>query len=272
MQDKIVLKKIVSLTLSFAFLVMSSTGIMLYIVPQGKIAYWADWKMLGLTKTQYGDIHITSMFLFITITIWHIYYNWKPLVSYIKNTSKQITLFKTELLIALSVNMLFVLGTLLNLQPFQSALDLNKNIKSYWEKTYGSPPYGHAEESSLKAFAQHIGVDVTQAEMLLKEKNILLASNTQTLKDIAAKNGVSPQILYDTIRPKNTAQSKDKEVTSLGKRTLGELADMQKISLEKSLSYLKEQGFEATQQSTMREVANALNETPYEIFTRLKTL
>jgi cytochrome b subunit of formate dehydrogenase len=88
MNEKIVTKKVISLTLAFSFLVMSITGIMLYIVPKGKIAYWANWEMFGLTKNQYGDIHITSMLLFLVVTIWHIYYNWKPLMSYLKNSSK----------------------------------------------------------------------------------------------------------------------------------------------------------------------------------------
>ena len=47
MNEKIVMKKIISLTLAFSFLVMSITGIMLYIVPKGKVAYWANWEMFN---------------------------------------------------------------------------------------------------------------------------------------------------------------------------------------------------------------------------------
>ena len=81
-----------------------------------------------------------------------------------------------ELLIALTLNILFVVGTLMGVQPFQSVLDLNDNIKSYWEKEYGSPPYGHAEESSLKSFSKRIGVDAQKAMELLKEKSIKVES------------------------------------------------------------------------------------------------
>ena len=45
------LKRITSLTIMLAFLVMVLTGIVLYIVPQGRVAYWADWRLLGLSKT-----------------------------------------------------------------------------------------------------------------------------------------------------------------------------------------------------------------------------
>ena len=124
MKEKIVIKKTISLTLAFSFLVMSITGIMLYIVPKGRVAYWADWELFGLTKTQYANIHITSMVLFLVVAIWHIYYNWKPLMSYIKNSAKQITLLKKELLIAVMLNILFVGGTLMEIQPFKSVIDI----------------------------------------------------------------------------------------------------------------------------------------------------
>ncbi len=194
------MKKTISLTLAFSFLIMSITGLMLYIVPKGKIAYWADWQIFGLTKTQYGDIHITSMILFLVVTIWHIYYNWKPLMSYLKNSAKEITLFKKELLIALGLNTLFVVGTLVGMQPFQGVLDVNENIKSYWEQEYGSPPFGHAEEASLKSFSRRVGINLEEAMAQLKANNIIVEAPSQTLLEIAKRNHISPKVLYDIIR------------------------------------------------------------------------
>jgi len=276
MNEKIVIKKIISLTLAFSFLVMSITGIMLYIVPKGKIAYWANWEMLGLTKQQYGNIHITSMILFLVVTIWHIYYNWKPLLSYLKNSTKQITLFKKELLIALTLNVLFVGGTLMGIQPFQSVLDINDGIKTYWEEQYGSPPYGHAEESSLQSFSQRIRVNSPKALELLKSKGIVVESTSQTLLQIAEKNGISPKDIYNAIKAKGDTttgkSSTNAGISSLGRRTLQELANMDKINLEKSLLFLQGKGFDATAQSRMRKAANALGITPYELFEKLKTL
>lgn len=270
------MKKIVSITLAFSFLVMSMTGMMLYIVPKGKVAYWANWKMFGLTKTQYGDIHITSMILFTVMAVWHIYYNWKPLTSYIKNTARQITLLKKELLIALSINLFFVAGTLMGIQPLQTVLDINENIKTYWEDQYGSPPYGHAEESSLESFAQRMGVSIEKATKSLKENGITVTNNSQTLLQIAEQNSISPKIIYDAIKSKSNAGAQNastvSDVSFLGRRTLQELATMKKINLEKSLAFLKEKAFNATPQSRMREAANALGTTPYTLYKQLKVL
>lgn len=276
MNEKIVIKKTISLTLGFSFLVMSITGIILYIVPKGKVAYWANWELLGLTKTQYGNIHITSMILFLVVAIWHIYYNWKPLISYIKNRAKQITFFKKELLIALTLNILFVGGTLLEIQPFKSVIDINDGIKDYWEEEYGSPPYGHAEESSLQSFSRHIGVDAQKAISLLKENGYAVESKTQTLTEIAQRNNISPQVIYDTVKPKKGVGTVEKsvstEVTFLGRRTLEELAGMNKINLEKSLRFLQENNPDVKPDIRMRKAADTLGITPYELFEKLKTL
>jgi len=277
MNEKIVMKKIISLTLAFSFLVMSITGMMLYIVPKGKVAYWANWEMFGLTKSQYGGIHITSMILFLVVTIWHIYYNWKPLMNYLKNSAKQITLFKKELLIALALNFFFVGGTLMGIQPFQSVLNINGDIKAYWQKQYGSPPYGHAEESSLQSFSQRIGVNIQKALELLKDKGIVVENKSQTLLQIAQQNGIPPKDIHYAIKPRGGKittgkATADTGISFLGRRTLHELADMDKINLKKSLLFLQKEGFNATPQSRMREAANALGITPYELFDKLKTL
>ena len=241
MTNEIIIRKVISLTLALSFLVMSVTGIMLYIVPKGKVAYWANWQMLGLTKTQWGDIHITSMILFLIVTIWHIYYNWKPLLNYLRDSAKKITLFKKEFLIALILNTVFVVGTLVGIQPFTFVLDINSDIKTYWEKEYGSPPYGHAEESSLNSFSRRIGVNVQKAMILLGEKNIKVDSPNQTLLQISQENGVAPQVIYQTIKPKRSAT--DTKINFLGRKTLSELSNMHKINLEKISAFFEKQRF-----------------------------
>lgn len=193
-------KKLTSFTLAFSFLIMTFTGIMLYIVPKGKVAYWANWKMFGLTKGDYGDLHITSMVIFIVFAFIHIFYNWKPIVSYMKNSAKKVSFTTKEFLIALSLNIFFIVGTFYSIQPVQGILDINNNIKDYWEFEYGTPPYGHAEESNLKKFCKKTDIDLQMAIENLKKNNIKFAMN-QTLKEIANNNNVSPQYLYDIMEP-----------------------------------------------------------------------
>lgn len=270
MEEKFTLKKAVSLTLALSFLVMSYTGIMLFFTPKGKIANWTDWTLLGLSKTQYTDLHITMLFLFLATGIWHIYFNWKPLTSYLKNKSHRFTVAKKELLLALALNGLFVGGTLMHLPPMQSIVNLNTAIKNYWEREQGAPPFGHAEEATPASLAAYGGFDAETALQRLKAEGILVKNADQTLQQIAVQNRTTAKRIYDLMVPQKQRHAAS-PVSSLGRRSLEELAEMGYINLDDSVAYLKVKGVDATPQTRMREAADALGTTPYELFKSLKT-
>ena len=148
------LKKITSLTMLFAMIIMAFTGIILFIAPPGRIANWANWELFVLTKEQYGSLHSTMMVLFIVATILHLFYNWKPITSYMKTKSKQLVIFSKDLMAAFLITAIFVVGTLALKPPFSSFLDFGSDMKESWQKEYGTPPYSHAELSSLENFCK----------------------------------------------------------------------------------------------------------------------
>ena len=275
------MKKITSLTLGFSFLVMAYTGTMLFLCPKGKIAYWSDWTLLGLTKEQYGNLHMTSMFVFLIFGILHIYYNWHPIVSYLKDKTHKISFTKKEFLIAFGINAVFVLGALFAVPPVQTIVDINSDIQQYWESRYGSPPYGHAEESKLKVFVRKIGVDLEGAKKALVLKGIDFDEN-ESLKDIAKKNNISPNDIYQAIKTSKKTSKQKVSYTQksnsaanippmLGRKTLQELADMGAIRLSKSIKLLKQKGLtDASADSKMKNLADELGLRPIEVFEMLE--
>lgn len=270
MDSSFSLRKTVSLTLGFSFTVMTVTGLVLFVTPKGKVAYWSDWMLFGLSKDAWSHLHITSMVLMLVAGIWHIYYNWGPIVGYLKNRARKVTLFKPEFLAAAVLNILFVAGTLYGIPPFQTLIDLNDNVKQYWERTEGSPPYGHAESSSLKAYSRFIGQDADAAMARLQSRGITVGSVDETIESIARSSNTTPQAIDAILRPNAKAKTSQSDVAYLGRRTLKELGEMEKIDLEKSLAYLKKKGFDATDTMRMREVADHFELTPYEMYGRLK--
>lgn len=266
-------KKITSLTLGISFIVMSFTGIMLYIVPQGKVAHWSEWSMLGMTKDDYGNLHITTTVVFLFFALFHIYYNWKPLLSYMKNQSKKISFVKEEFLIALALNLFFVIGTFYMIQPAKAILDLNQDIKSYWAKTSGEPPYGHAEESSLKVFCRKEGIDLEEAKRKLDEKDIRYTIS-QSLMEIAKNNHTTPQALYMIIKgdkKRSLSTRSGGTITNLGRKTLQELSDLKVIDLAKSMETIKTSGYQdVTKDTRMKIIADELGTTPLELFKKIE--
>jgi hypothetical protein len=205
------IRRIISLTVLVSFLFLALSGIMLFLSPQGRVAYWAGWAMLGLSKEQWSSVHITYMVLFLVIGVWHIVLNWRPIVGYLKNRSKQIRVFTPESSVAMGLALLFFVGPLLRIPPFAQFLDASDGIKAYWESTRGSPPWGHAEESRLDAFCRRVVdfqrwegegpviVDCEAAMAALEAAGLVVTGPEQRIIDIAEANRTTPQAVADII-------------------------------------------------------------------------
>ena len=185
-------RKITSLILLISLISLTINSFVLYITPHGRIAYWANWQLLGLTKTQWGNIHINTGILFIIALIFHIYYNWKPMISYLKKKNK-LRIFTINFNISLIIVFIVTFGTLYEIPPFSSILDFSEHIKDKSIIVYGEPPYGHAELSTLKKFSKKMGWDLEQSIQLLKAEKIKFNDENETLQEIAKRNSISPK-------------------------------------------------------------------------------
>ena len=209
----LIYKKITSLSLGFSFLIMSYTGVVLFIAPHGRIARWLDWHFLGLDKTQYQELHTTSMVTFLLFGILHIYFNWKPIVSYMKDSSRKISFTNKEFLIAFLLNFLFIVGTIILIPPFKSFLDLGENIKSSWgEKTSQTkilnekvitiaikPPPEQLGRKSLQDLADGGYINLEEAIKVLKDKGIDDVDSDSRMRPLAKELNLTPTDIYKLI-------------------------------------------------------------------------
>ena len=102
------MRRIAALTIMLAFVVMIFTGVVLYIVPQGRVAYWAGWMLFGLGKEQWGAVHTTMGLLMLISGVFHIVYNWKPIVNYLRNRAREVRVFTPDFNVSLAITVLFV--------------------------------------------------------------------------------------------------------------------------------------------------------------------
>lgn len=198
------LKKLTSLILLWSMIAMTYTGIILFIAPQGRIANWANWELLGLTKSEYTALHSTFMVIFVIASLLHIYYNFKPIVSYLTNQAKELVIFTKEMVVATIVTLIFVIGTLYEMPPFSTFLSFGDKAKDYWIGIYGEPPYGHAELSSLKVFIKKTKLDEQEALSNLQQAGIVFDSLDEKLIDIAKRNNKSPNDIYEIMDSEGT--------------------------------------------------------------------
>ena len=85
--------------------------------------------MLGLRKSDWGGLHIWFGTLFLTMTALHVFFNWRPLVSYFKNRVTRSVGFRKEWAVAASLCVLVFAGTRAGVPPFSTLLAWNEEVK-----------------------------------------------------------------------------------------------------------------------------------------------
>lgn len=275
------IRKITSLTAALAFILMVLTSIILYIVPQGRVAYWADWRLLGLTKTDWGNIHINLGLLFIVTLFLHVYYNWKSLISYLKDKAQQVKLMTPEFKVALAITIASIVGTYLMVPPFSWVMALNDNFKEDGAEKYGEPPYGHAELSSLSTFANKMGLDVTESLARMKKAGLQVESDQQTLADIGRLNHVPPQKIYLAIKTAadTTATNIDRQQhlpdeppQGTGHLTLADLCNQYDCNPQIVLEGLSSLKIEAREDMKIKTIAEVNLTNSLEVYEKIKSV
>jgi hypothetical protein len=269
------MRKITSLTLVIAGIIELITSVVLYIIPAGRVAYWADYHLLGLSKTQWGDIHITVGTLLLLAAGLHIYYNWRPITAYLKNKTKKIVVFNKNFNIALIISLYVAGGTIYSLPPMNYILDFGEYISDLGNEKYGEPPYGHAELSSLKMFCDKMNINLEKAIELLKNKDMKFSSTEDSMAIIAKNNNITPQQVYNTIKP-NDYTSKDNQTfpdspsPSFGKKSIKDICKTYNLSMNEVMISLSNAGFVVKENDTVKEIGANNNSNPMAIFEIIK--
>ncbi len=267
------IRKITSMTMFTSFIILVLTSVILYIVPHGRVAYWADWHFWGLTKGEWGNLHINLGFLFLFAGLLHMYYNWAPIKAYMKNKSREIKVLTPSFNVAMLLSLVVGVGTYLEIPPMSTVINFSESIKDRASEKYGEPPYGHAELSSLKLFTKKMNLDLDKAIELLNESNIKVSDSSVTMYDIAADNGLSPQAVFEIFKSASNIKKgegnltfPDTPMTGFGKMTLGALCSEYNLMYQAVRQNLAKNGIKAEAEMTIKEIAADNEKNPMAIF------
>jgi Domain of unknown function (DUF4405) len=268
-------RRVASLTMLFAFAVMAITGIILFIVPHGRVAYWAGWSMLGLSKTQWGDIHTTMGLLMLLAGVTHVVFNWRSIMVYLKNRARELRVLTPEFNVAAVIAVVVVVFTLLQLPPVTWVVDLGSRIKDDAAVAYGEPPYGHAEQSTLAAFIANMRWDEQASLDALREAGYEFEGRGRTLLEVADANGTTPQAVYVAMRPVAAVSDGSSlpadAPAGLGRKSLAALSEEFGVDLNAVLEILKAEGIKASGSSTFKGLADDTGRRPRELYDIVRT-
>lgn len=266
------LRPFVSWIITWSFLVMTWTGIVLFIVPKGRVANWIEWELMGLTKDDYTALHVTFMVVFVLGVVIHIILNWKLLVHYLKNRRKDPKAGPKILISTFIISLIVGWGTLADIPPFSSFLQWQEEIKTSWEDPKTEPPYGHAELSTLAKLASRMGWDKDKTMAAFKDAGFTLTNPQATLDELAKENSSTPQAIFDAISKKlqTTKATTTTSKGGYGKLNLQEAAKREGFDIQKAIEFLHVKGINATPDSPIKPMAESLGVGPGELIEMIK--
>lgn len=268
------MKRIASLTAFLSLFFVLLTSAVLYIVPQGRVAYWANWKLWGLLKEQWAAIHINVGILFLIALLLHTYYNWESITFYLKDKSRRLKIFTKDFNIALLLIVVCVVGTYAGIPPFSTIIELNSQVKEAAAEKYGTPPYGHAELSSIKSFARHLDINLNVAIKSLHDAGYSVAHDMQSLKEVASANGVSPQQIYLAMakafeKSGETKSLPRKPGQGMGRLTLKELCRKYDVDSKLIMKALKEANITFQEEMTIKQIGALNGLSPIDVYRKI---
>jgi hypothetical protein len=271
------LRRIISLFLLLGASFLLTTSVILYISPAGRVAYWSEWRLWGLTKPEWTKLHINlGLFLLIAVGL-HIYYNWKSIVAYLKNHAKQTVVFTKDFVAAAGLALVVLAGTHFSILPFGWVQILNEKFEASASSRFGEPPYGHAELSTLETFARRLDLDLPEAIEQLETKGYTGVDPKATLADISAANEVTPKELFDDMQDHSPDQDEKIPIglskfppPGTGKIKLNELCETHRLDLRIILSRLDAGGIQASGEQTLKEIADQNGSSPGEVYEAIR--
>lgn len=256
---------------SFALCILTSA--ILYIAPHGRVAYWSDWRLWGLSKAQWSELHLNLGILLLLAGLLHMFYNWNPMIAYLKNKAKKLNIFTVNFNIALLLSLLVGLGTYFQVPPFVSIINLSSTIKDSAGIKYGEPPYGHAELSSLRMLTGRMNLDLSKSMGLLNQADIQFENETQNILEIAKTNNLTPKQIYEIIKPATSEQEDGLNSTfpdfpppGFGNMTLNEVCEGFRLDIASITGFLSSKGIKVDPALSIKQIAAENRKEPMSLF------
>ncbi len=272
-----------SVLTALSFIGMVFTGVILFVVPPGRIANWTGWTLLGLTKHQWIGLHDWFSIIFVVASVFHVYLNWKLFVSYFKSKVSKAFALRIEWALALVICGIVFLGTLGDIMPFSSLLAWNESIKHSWDSPQRRAPIPHAELLTLTELAEQVrDVDLKTMLTNLKAGGIEVESTDVLLGELAETYNMTPARLYDialgqAVRGRGHGGPEQGERhgqggpgRGIGQMTLKEYCSQMGFDVNTSVKKLQDAGFKASTDMTIRVIADTAGIHPSEIRTLLE--
>jgi hypothetical protein len=259
-------KVFVSFYVAFSFLTLAVSGLVLYVAPPGRIANWSIWTLGALSKAQWQAVHTIFALLFLVAASFHIYFNWKVLMAYLRSKLVEGLRMKWELAGASAAALLLLTVSVAGVPPFSTVMAFGEDVKNSWSTTASEPPVPHAELMTVEKLAETVKIPTDKVMANLQQHGITVASLQVTVKQLADQHQLSPQQVYQRIQSEDAKPKVNlTEGGGWGRMNVQQTCERFSVSLDAGLARLKAAGIDAESGTMIRELATARGKTPIDI-------
>ena len=250
----------------FSFVVLAVSGIVLYIAPPGRIANWSIWRIALLSKAQWQSVHTIVALLFLVAAGFHIYFNWRVLVAYLKSKLHEGLRMKRELASASAAGILLLTATVAGVPPFSTVMTLGETAKNSWSTTATEPPLPHAELMTVERLSETVKMPSDQVLANLEKRGVRVAQPTMTVQQIADANRLTPQQVYQRIQSEDAKPKVSlAEGGGWGRMNVQQACERFGVPVGTGVERLRAAGIDAESGTMLRELATAQGKTPIDI-------
>ncbi len=182
----------ISLLTGVSFVVMSVSGILLYIAPSGRRAAEMDWSVWALSRAQWTALHLSFSTLFVIASLAHVWLNRKPLLEYLTLKIRAARRLRWEWLAVVLLAALTAWGTLRPFEPFTTLLDQRDRFRRPESAKDNSPAETVGmRQVTLEAYCRQMNLAPEAVLENLRDYGIS-AEKSDTLSAIAQRNNIRP--------------------------------------------------------------------------------
>ncbi len=261
------------------------SGAILFLSPPGRIANWTDWNIGGLTKQEWAALHVSFSAVFLIVALFHVGFNWRPLVGYFKDRVSRRLGWRREWVAAVVVAGVVGWAAVADLPPFGWLVAAGERLKQSWDRPAARAPIPHAELLTLGELAARANVEPAAAAERLDRAGIRGHSPEVVVEELARANGVSAQRLYEILQGRTGGPGRGGGGAGrggeggggrgaggaghgggVGWKTLEQLCAEEGLAVPEVLGRLQARGVQAEAGQTLREIANANGyDRPFEL-------
>lgn len=189
----------ISFNLLITFLVMVLSGVVLYLKPEGSVARWLDWQVLGIGKSGWEAVHTVFSFLFLAFALFHILkINLRIMRAYFVNHKPAGS--QRELMLSVLISAVFMAGTLMYLPPFSLVYQAGNDLSARWKENLQLEDESVGPRQTLEEVATTLDMDARDLGRWLEQKGLAARWAPATLMEVAQKQDTSPYALYRQLR------------------------------------------------------------------------